>query len=89
MIQRKKNSVQERCPFARIAIHSRIYTKSNADFVILELVDLVLNTENGELIWSTRVNGDLENNYRSVLNQLSDTVRNYMEIKALEENDML
>lgn len=45
----------------------------------------LVNTESGELIWSTRLDGDLGNNYRSVLNRLSDTVRNYLEIKAIEE----
>jgi tetratricopeptide (TPR) repeat protein len=43
-----------------------------------------MNTDNGELIWSARVDGDLGRNYRVVLDRLSDTVRNYMEIKALE-----
>jgi len=45
----------------------------------------LLNTENGELIWTTKVNGNLETNYRATLDWLTDTVRNYMEIKALEE----
>jgi len=46
----------------------------------------LMNTNNGELIWSTKVDGDLGSNYRVVLDRLSDTVRNYMEIKALEES---
>ena len=45
----------------------------------------LVNTDNGELIWSSRVDGDLESNYRIVLSRLSDAVRNYLEIKALEE----
>jgi len=45
----------------------------------------IMNTDNGELIWSTRVDGDLGSSYRVVLDQLSDTVINYMEIKALED----
>ncbi len=44
----------------------------------------LVNTENGDLIWSTRVDGDLGDHYRSVLNHLSDTIRNYLEIKAIE-----
>ena len=44
----------------------------------------LVNTENGELIWSTSVEGDLKGDYRTVLDLLSDTVRNYLEIKALE-----
>jgi TolB-like protein len=49
--------------------------------IVLNLV----NTGNGELIWTTRVDGDLETNYRLVVDRLSDTVRNYLEIKALED----
>lgn len=45
----------------------------------------LVNTENGELIWSTSVDGDLKGDYRAVLSRLSDTVRNYLEIKALEK----
>jgi len=45
----------------------------------------LVNTESGDLIWTTSVDGDLGSNYRSVLNHLSDTVRNYLEIKAIEE----
>ena len=48
--------------------------------IVLNLV----NTEKGELIWTTRVDGDLKTNYRLVVDRLSDTVRNYLEIKALE-----
>ncbi len=58
------------------------YIGTGNDFTIM--LNLV-NTENGEMIWSTRVDGDLKNNYRVALNRLSDTVRNYMEIKAMEE----
>jgi TolB-like protein len=58
------------------------YIGAGNDFTIM--LNLV-NTESGELIWSTRVDGDLESNYRVVLNRLSDTVRNYLEIKAMEE----
>lgn len=49
--------------------------------IVLNLV----NTEKGELIWTTRVDGDLKTNYRLVVDRLSDTVRNYLEIKALED----
>lgn len=45
----------------------------------------LVNTESGDLIWTTSVEGDLGSNYRSVLNHLSDTIRNYLEIKAIEE----
>ena len=45
----------------------------------------LVNTENGDLIWSTSVEGNLGSNYRLVLNHLSDQVRNYLEIKAIEE----
>lgn len=51
-------------------------------------VSIVLNlvsTENGELIWTTRVDGDLGTNYLLMIDRLSDTVRNYLEIKALED----
>ncbi|MFO7934629.1 MAG: hypothetical protein R6U78_11170 [Bacteroidales bacterium] len=44
----------------------------------------LVNTDNGELIWSTSVDGDLKGDYRTVLDLLSDAVRNYLEIKALE-----
>ncbi len=50
----------------------------------------LVNVKSGKVIWSTRADGDLNSNYRGVLDQLSDAVRNYMEIKALEdrmEND--
>lgn len=33
------------------------------------------------------MDGDLNNNYRSVLDQLSDAVRNYMEIRAMEDRE--
>jgi len=46
----------------------------------------MINTENGELIWTTRVDGDLEANPQHLIDRLSDTVRNYLEIKALEDN---
>ncbi len=39
----------------------------------------------GEMIWSCRVEGDLENHYQDVLRHLADTLRNYLEIKALED----
>ena len=55
--------------------------KENNTSIMLNLVD----TEDGELIWSTRVNGDLGMDYQAVLDHLSDTVRNYMEIRALED----
>ena len=45
----------------------------------------LINTESGNLIWTTSVEGNLESNYRSVLNHLSDTIRNYLEIKAIED----
>ena len=45
----------------------------------------LVNTESGDLIWSTSVDGDLKGDYRAVLSRLSDTVRNYIEIKALEK----
>jgi tetratricopeptide (TPR) repeat protein len=54
--------------------------KESDAVIMLNLV----NTESGELIWTTSVDGDLERNYREVLGSLADTVRNYMEIKALE-----
>lgn len=51
-------------------------------------VSILLNmvsTNSGELIWSCRVEGDLENRYHDLLGRLADTVRNYLEIKALED----
>jgi len=39
----------------------------------------------GEMIWSCRVEGDLKNHYQDVLRHLADTLRNYLEIKALED----
>ena len=46
----------------------------------------LVNTGNGKLIWSTSVSGDLSTDFQAVLDHLSDTVRNYMEIRALERN---
>ena len=46
----------------------------------------LVNTQDGELIWSTRVDGDLTLNYRDVLQLLADTVRNHVEIRVLEES---
>jgi len=49
--------------------------------IMLNLVD----TKNGELIWSTSVSGDLGSDFNTVLDHLSETVSNYMVIKALEK----
>ena len=54
--------------------------KENDATIMLNLV----STDNGELIWSTNVSGDLASDFSTVLDHLSDTVRNYMEIRALE-----
>jgi tetratricopeptide (TPR) repeat protein len=51
----------------------------------LSIVLNLVNTEKGELIWTTRVDGDLETDFRNLIDRLSDTVRNYLEIKALED----
>jgi TolB-like protein len=51
-------------------------------------VSILLNmvsTNSGELVWSCRVEGDLGNRYQDLLGRLADTVRNYLEIRALEE----
>jgi len=49
------------------------------------MVNLV-NTENGELIWSNRVDGGLvSGHYRYLLDSLSGLVSNFLEIKALEQ----
>jgi tetratricopeptide (TPR) repeat protein len=45
----------------------------------------MINTENGELIWTTRVDGNLNATPQHLIDRLSDTVRNYLEIKALED----
>ena len=55
--------------------------KENNARIMLNLV----NTGNGKLIWSTSVSGDLSTDFQAVLDHLSDTVRNYMEIRALED----
>ena len=51
-------------------------------------VSILLNmvsTNSGELVWSCRVEGDLGNRYQDLLGRLADTVRNYLEIRALKE----
>jgi tetratricopeptide (TPR) repeat protein len=48
------------------------------------MVNLV-NTETDELIWSNKIDGDLENNYRHLLDSLSGQVKNFLEIKVLKE----
>ncbi len=49
--------------------------------IMLNLVSM----KSGELVWSCRVDGDLGNRYRELLGRLSDTLRNYLEIKAIED----
>jgi len=53
----------------------------NNTSILLNLV----NSENGELVWSFRVEGDLGTSYLEVLGNLANTLRNYLEIKALED----
>jgi len=53
----------------------------NNTSILLNLV----GSEKGEMIWTCRVEGDLENHYQDVLRHLADTLRNYLEIKALED----
>jgi len=48
------------------------------------MVNLV-NTSTDKLIWSNKIDGDLENNYRYLLDSLSGLVKNFLEIKAIEE----
>lgn len=48
------------------------------------MVNLV-NTETDEIIWSNKIDGDLENNYRDLLDSLSGLVKNFLEIKVLKE----
>ncbi len=48
------------------------------------LLNLV-GSEKGEMLWSCRVEGDLGNHYQEVLSHLADTLRNHLEIKALED----
>jgi AraC-like DNA-binding protein/tetratricopeptide (TPR) repeat protein len=54
--------------------------KENDATIMLNL----FNTENGELIWSSSVGGNLGSDYRKVLDHLSDITRNYLEIRILE-----
>jgi len=42
------------------------------------------NTSTGEVIWSDKVDGDLANNYGALLQKASGSVRNYLELKFLE-----
>ena len=50
------------------------------------LVNLV-NTENGDIIWTNKVQGNLKSSgYLEMADSLCDEIKNYLEIKALEEN---
>jgi len=49
------------------------------------MVNLV-NTDNGALIWSSKVDGALvSGQYRHLLDSLSDLVRNFLELRAMEK----
>ncbi|MCX6254511.1 MAG: hypothetical protein NTV31_08560 [Bacteroidia bacterium] len=48
----------------------------------LKLVD----TKRDELLWTGKVDGDLNSDYIDLTDSLSTQVRNYLEIKALEQN---
>jgi hypothetical protein len=53
----------------------------------LDNINIMLNLismENGKLVWSCRVEGDLGNHYQELLGRLADTLRNYLEIRAIE-----
>jgi TolB-like protein len=55
---------------------------AGSDFSIM--VNLV-NTKTGEVIWSNKAEGNLETDYRSLLDSLSNLVKDYLEIKVLEQ----
>jgi len=42
------------------------------------------NTNTGEVIWSDKVDGDLMNNYGKLLQEISASVRNFLELKYLK-----
>jgi len=45
----------------------------------------LINTKTGEVIWSSKVQGNLETSYRNLLDSLSNLVKNYLEIRVLEQ----
>jgi TolB-like protein len=45
----------------------------------------LISTENGELVWSSKVVGDLGTHYQEVLGNLAEILMNYLEISALED----
>jgi len=70
-------------------VHARAYLSGSFQgregkyWILVNLVD----TENGDIIWTNKVQGDLKTSgYLVMADSLCQEIKNYLEIKALEEN---
>jgi TolB-like protein len=68
---------------ARTYISGSFQGREGKYWILVNLVD----TENGEIIWGNKVQGDLKTSgYLDMADSLCNEIKNYLEIKALEEN---